>query len=166
MGTRLGREWVYAQIQREPLDATPGERAVYSDLGFMLLGALVERLSGHTLDDYCQQHIFAPLGLHATAFVILDKPSPGFASCAATERCAWRADGWCVGRSHDENAYAMGGVTGHAGVFSNLDDVDPLGRLSGGLLPRPARFPARRPAPRVLAARRTRTRFEPGAGLG
>ena len=125
LGTRLGREWVYAQIQREPLDAAPGERAVYSDLGFMLLGALVERLSGHALDDYCGQHIFAPLGLYATSFVNLDKPSPGFASCAATERCPWRGRVVC-GQVHDENAYAMGGVAGHAGVFSNLDDVDRL----------------------------------------
>ena len=125
LATRLGREWVYAQIQREPLDATPGERAVYSDLGFMLLGALVERLSGHALDDYCRQHIFAPLGLPATSFVNLEEPSPGLASCAATERCPWRGRVVC-GQVHDENAYAMGGVAGHAGVFANLDDVDRL----------------------------------------
>lgn len=129
MATRLAREWVYAQIQCEPLDAAPGERAVYSDLGFMLLGAVVERLSGRALDEYCQQYIFAPLGLHTTAFVNLDNPGRAalFLSrdFAATERCPWRGRVVC-GQVHDENAYAMGGVAGHAGLFSTLDDVDRL----------------------------------------
>ena len=129
IATRLAREWVYGQIQREPLDAAPGERAVYSDLGFMLLGALVERLSGRTLDAYCQRYIFAPLGLHSTTFANLDNSDQAALflahDCAATEWCPWRGRVVC-GQVHDENAYAMGGVAGHAGVFSTLDDVDRL----------------------------------------
>ncbi len=138
---RASREWVYAQIGREPLAAAPGQRAVYSDLGFILLGALVERLSGQALDVYCRQHIFAPLGLRATTFVNLDTPgqavrknrlvrsvgwrddSSSLHDFAATERCPWRGRVVC-GQVHDENAYAVGGVAGHAGLFSSLDDVD------------------------------------------
>lgn len=123
---RAAREWVYAQIGREPLAAAPGERAVYSDLGFMLLGALVERLSGQALDVYCQRSVFAPLGLPATTFVNLDTPGQAVShDIAATEHCAWRRRVVC-GQVHDENAYVMGGVAGHAGVFSSLDDVDRL----------------------------------------
>ncbi len=129
LGTHQAREWVYTHIQHEPLAATPGERAVYSDLGFILLGAIVERLSGMALDQYCQQHIFDPLGLHLTAFVNLEKhdQNPLFlpGHFAATERCSWRKRVVC-GEVHDDNAYAMGGVAGHAGVFSTVDDVDRL----------------------------------------
>ena len=129
LGTRHAREWVYTQIQHEPLEATPGERAVYSDLGFILLGALVERLSATTLDQYCQQHIFQPLGLHHTAFLNKDNhtqhPFARPDRIAATERCPWRKRVIC-GEVHDDNAYAMGGVAGHAGVFSTVDDVDRL----------------------------------------
>ena len=129
LGTRHAREWVYTHIQHEPLVATPGERAVYSDLGFILLGAIVERLSGTALDAYCQQHIFHPLGLHTTAFLNRERPNQHpFARpdrMAATERCPWRKRVIC-GEVHDDNAYAMGGVAGHAGVFSTVDDVDRL----------------------------------------
>jgi CubicO group peptidase (beta-lactamase class C family) len=129
LGTRHAREWVYTQIQHDPLEATPGERAVYTDLGFILLGAIVERLSATTLDAYCQQRIFQPLALHHTAFLNQESHSQGIFArpdhIAATERCPWRKRVIC-GEVHDDNAYAMGGVAGHAGVFSTVDDVDRL----------------------------------------
>src|SRR5207247_389031 len=63
VGTRSAKEFVYTQLQREKLEAPPGQRAVYSDLGFMLLGAAVEAVSGLELDRYCWGKIFHPLGL-------------------------------------------------------------------------------------------------------
>ena len=129
LGTHHAREWVYTQIQHAPLEATPGERAVYSDLGFILLGAIVERVSDLALDVYCQQHIFQALELHQTAFLDQENDKQHLFArpdhIAATERCPWR-DRVICGEVHDDNAYAMGGVAGHAGVFSTVDDVDRL----------------------------------------
>lgn len=128
LGTRQAREWVYGQIQHEPLEAAPGERAVYSDLGFMLLGAVVEALSGTDFNVFCQANIFQPLDLQTTTFINTETPQAQPLSSgrfAATERCPWRKRVvW--GEVHDDNAFAMGGVAGHAGVFSTLDEVDRL----------------------------------------
>ena len=128
LGTRQAREWAYRQIQHESLEAAPGERAVYSDLGFMLLGAVVEALSGTDLDLFCQANIFQPLGLPTTTFINIETPQAQPLSSdrfAATERCPWRRRVVC-GEVHDDNAFAMGGVAGHAGIFSTVDEVDRL----------------------------------------
>jgi len=100
------------------LDA-PGERVVYSDLGMIWLGLLVEKLAGETLDAYVHKAVFAPLGMNATRY----RPDPvRFPVIAATEYCQQTGD-WLVGLVHDEKAYAMGGVAGHAGLFSTSDDL-------------------------------------------
>lgn len=130
LGSRAAKEWVYQEIQRERLDNPPGQRAVYSDLGFMLLGELVEELTGWALDRLCAARIFKPLGLKRTTFVDLDnrvaRPfDPALVPVAATERCPWRGNVLC-GVVHDDNAYAMGGIAGHAGLFSTADDLDAL----------------------------------------
>lgn len=132
LGTRSAREYVYTQLLREKLDAPPGQKAVYSDLGFMLLGAVIEEISGMELDQYCQEKIFCPLEMSDTSFVNLEKkrrfgvksPEERF---APTERCPWRERMRCA-EVHDDNAYAMGGVAGHAGVFSTVDDLHRLVR--------------------------------------
>lgn len=132
LGTRQAREWVYSHIQQEPLEAAPGQHAVYSDLGFILLGALVETLTGTDFDVFCQDNIFQPLGLQTTTFIHTKttaetpqaQPLPA-SLFAATERCPWRKRVVC-GEVHDDNACAMGGVAGHAGVFSTVDEVDRL----------------------------------------
>ena len=116
------REFVYEQIHRERLEQPPGTRAVYSDLGFMLLGELIELVTQSPLDRFCHERIFRPLGLRATGFVDLeplrrDKLVPITDAIAPTERCPWRQKVLC-GEVHDDNAWAMGGVAGHAGLFS------------------------------------------------
>lgn len=95
-----------------PLERAPGEAVAYSDLGFILLGALVERVSGRTLDAFARDELFAPVGSHATFH-----PGP---HTAATEVI----DGEPVrGRVHDENAASADGAVGHAGLFGSLADV-------------------------------------------
>jgi len=109
------------------LEFRPGTRRVYSDVGFMILGKVVEMVAQQPLDQFCAQRIFTPLGMARTAF---NPPKDWAATCAATEHCAWRR---CVmiGAVHDENAYAVGGVAGHAGLFGTAAD---LARFCRGLL--------------------------------
>jgi CubicO group peptidase (beta-lactamase class C family) len=130
LGTRSAREYVYTRLQREKLEAPPGQQAIYSDLGFMLLGAVVEEISGLGLDQYCRDKIFRPLGLQWTSFINLElirrhKLQPMLEKFAPTEWCPWRKRILCA-EVHDDNAYAMGGVAGHAGLFSTVDDLDRL----------------------------------------
>jgi CubicO group peptidase (beta-lactamase class C family) len=147
VGSRDAKEWIFEQIHREKLEAAPGTRAVYSDLGFMLLGQLVETVSGQPLDRFCQARIFGPLGLRAMSFIDLSqigtkRVEPIADMIAPTQRCPWRKRVLC-GEVDDENAYAMGGVAGHAGLFGSARDIDLLAdHLKGiadgapGLLPK------------------------------
>jgi len=128
MASRGAKEYVYEAIQREKPDAPPGARAEYSDLGFMLLGAAIEQVSGMSLDRFCHERIFKPLGLRATSFIDLSllrtrRLEPITDMIAPTEHCPWRKKTLC-GEVHDDNAYAMGGVAGHAGLFSCAGDID------------------------------------------
>ena len=105
----------------------PGVEQQYSDVGFMLLGRMVELVAQDSLDHFCHANIFEPLGMERTAF---NPPAEWTSNCAATERSAWRGR-VIVGEVHDENAYAVGGVAGHAGLFSTATD---LARFCRGLL--------------------------------
>jgi len=126
--SRGAKEYVYEAIQREKPDAPAGARTQYSDLGFMLLGAVVEEVNGTSLDRYCFERIYKPLGLRATSYVDLSllrtrRLEPIADMIAPTERCPWRKRVLC-GEVHDDNAFAMGGVAGHAGLFSSARDID------------------------------------------
>jgi serine-type D-Ala-D-Ala carboxypeptidase len=128
--SRGAREFVYERIHRERLEQSPGTRAVYSDLGFLLLGELIELVTQSPLDRVCHERIFRPLGLRATGFIDLsrlrrDKLAPITDAIAPTERCPWRQKVLC-GEVHDDNAWAVGGVAGHAGLFSTAADVHVL----------------------------------------
>lgn len=130
VASREAKEWIFEQVHREKLEAPPGTRAVYSDLGFMLLGQIVETVSGQPLDRFCQARIFQPLGLRSTSFIDLSqirtrRIEPIADVIAPTQRCPWRKRVLC-GEVDDENAYAMGGVAGHAGLFGTARDVDAL----------------------------------------
>jgi CubicO group peptidase (beta-lactamase class C family) len=99
-----------------------GGRVLYSDLGFMLLGFLVETVAGCRLDRFLAGNLYAPLGITATAeprlcFVDLENPV-AFEYPAATEICRWRGR-LLEGVVHDDNAYWMGGIAGHAGLFGD-----------------------------------------------
>lgn len=128
IASRGAKEYVYEQIHREKLEAPPATRAIYSDLNFMLLGEVVEQISGVGLNRFCRDRIFRPLGLRATDFVDISlvrarrlEPVPEM--FAATEVCPSRKR-LLIGEVHDENAYAMGGVAGHAGLFAPVREVD------------------------------------------
>ncbi|MCJ7818483.1 MAG: beta-lactamase family protein [Syntrophales bacterium] len=104
-----------------PLEYSPDTATLYSDLGFMLLAAVVESLSGETLDQFCRETIYRPLGLNILGFIPLPQPAStvpttDHRSYAATEPglIAGRPP---AGEVHDENAWAAGGVAGHAGLF-------------------------------------------------
>jgi serine-type D-Ala-D-Ala carboxypeptidase len=127
VSSRAAKTYVYEQIYREKPLSAPGARCLYSDLGFMILGEAIEVLTGNTLDRFCQDKIFKPLGLRATGFVDLTqlrtrRLHPVEEMIAPTENCPWRKKILC-GEVHDDNAYAMGGVAGHAGLFSSARDV-------------------------------------------
>jgi len=105
----------------EPLIHPIGTKVVYSDLGFMILEWVVEHLSGKRLDGFVSEMIYGPLGLNNLFFADLNaKPPQGV--FAATEKCPWRKI-LLAGQVHDENAYIVGGVQGHAGLFGTAADV-------------------------------------------
>jgi len=118
---------VIDRVLRSGLVHQPGHASVYGDLDFIVLGAVVEALAKQPLDEFCADRIFRPLGMDDTFFVRLGDGEPGLPDAlrrrvAATENCAWR-DRVVWGEVHDPNAHVMGGVAGHAGLFSTADDV-------------------------------------------
>jgi CubicO group peptidase (beta-lactamase class C family) len=152
-----GEAMLKEAVAGEPLEAAPGARATYSDLGFLALGWIVEAAGGDRLSRLASRRIFGPLGLRSTGFVDgLDAPSAlRFArgrSFVPTERCAHRQE---VNQGHvnDDNAWSAGGGTGHAGLFSTPEEVAAIGQawleaLRGGrgVVPREAVAFARRDA--------------------
>jgi CubicO group peptidase (beta-lactamase class C family) len=98
---------------------------VYSDLGAILAGMVIERVSGDSLDDYLRRHVFAPLGMLETGY----RPPPEWmARVAPTEHDPWRAR-HVRGEVHDENAFVLGGVSAHAGLFSSAHDLSRFARM-------------------------------------
>ncbi len=140
------REEIFARKYAQPLKSRPGSEFVYSDVGYEVLGEIVRRVSGMGLDRFSEQRIFRPLGMKDTAFRPLDPVSspsdpsrPRAAADAGASRIAptERREGrWMRGEVHDPRAYAVGGVAGHAGLFSTADDLAKFCRmiLSGGSL--------------------------------
>ena len=127
--TARGREAYLEQIVATPLEADPGERFVYSDLGIILLGLAIERITGEPLDVLARDRIFAPLGMQDTRF------NPLAGNAAITERIAVTEIDTVFrmrhvrGQVHDENAFALGGVAAHAGLFSSARDLAPFAQL-------------------------------------
>jgi CubicO group peptidase (beta-lactamase class C family) len=125
IGTPAAKEWILESICRSALVHEPGSAAVYGDLDFIVLGALVEAASGRPLEAFCRERVFEPLGMRETRFLPAAAgplPEAERRRFAATENCPWR--GRIVwGEVHDPNAAAMGGVAGHAGLFAPADDV-------------------------------------------
>lgn len=129
IGTPAAREMILDRTLRSGLVHTAGDAAVYGDLDFIALGAVVEAAAHQPLDQFCTERIFEPLGLENTFFIPAvegrdGSPLPDALKrrVAATEECAWR-ERIIWGEVHDPNASAMGGVAGHAGLFSTVDDV-------------------------------------------
>ncbi len=131
-GTAAGRAALRARCAAEPLEAPPGARIEYSDLGYVLLEWLLERALGTPFEAAFSSLVAAPLQLEEAFF--LDLKAAGEAarlragrSFAATERCAWRGR-VLAGEVHDENAWAAGGVAGHAGLFGTAAAVARIAR--------------------------------------
>ena len=127
IGTPAAKELVIDRICRSGLVHAPGEAAVYGDLDFIILGALVEAVTHESLEAYCDRCIFQPLGLSHTGFVGFPEgggplPEAQRRHFAATENCPWRGR-ILWGEVHDPNASVMAGVAGHAGLFAPIDDV-------------------------------------------
>ena len=115
----------------EPPECAPGEKTMYSDLGFIVLGWAIAQAAGARLDAWFAERIAAPLGLADRLGFRPARASAApedAANFAATERCPWRGR-VLAGEVHDDNAWAMGGVAGHAGLYGDADAVDRLARV-------------------------------------
>ena len=134
---RGGRATALRHIYGLPIRSRPGRKLIYSDLGYIVLGELVEQLSGVTLEDFARDKILSPLKMQASGYRPLHGAGQVTAQLvrrtAPTER---RAQQWLRGRVHDPRAALLGGVAGHAGLFGNADDLARFAMmmLSGGQL--------------------------------
>ncbi len=108
----------------------PGTRFAYSDVGFIVLGEVVKAVDGRSLDRFAKEEIFDPLGMIDTGY---NPPATSRPRTAPTEK---RGGEWMLGTVHDPRAFALGGVAGHAGLFSTADDLARFCRmiLHGGSL--------------------------------
>ncbi len=95
----------------------PGTAFDYSDVGYIVLGELVKRVSGRSLDQFAGEELFKPLGMNDTGYLLSDTQK---ARCAPTEQ---RNGHWMMGEVHDPRAFALGGVAGHAGLFGTADNL-------------------------------------------
>ncbi len=127
--TLKGKKAIVAAAIEAELTCEPGERTVYSDLGLIVLMACVEKVSGMRFARLVKSEVFDPLGMKTARFAATGRPI----DAVPTERDTWRGD-VVRGQVHDENAFAMGGVSGHAGLFAAAEDVARIGHafLDGG----------------------------------
>ena len=106
-----------------PLTVEPGSRFIYSDVGFIVLAEMVHRVSGSNVHEFSRQHVFGPLGLAETGYL----PDESLRQrAAATEQ---RDGRWMCGEVHDPRAYRLGGIAGHAGLFSTAEDLAVYGQM-------------------------------------
>jgi beta-N-acetylhexosaminidase len=149
-----GPEAVLARVMVEPLVREPGTQIEYSDLGFILLGEIIGRLTGESLDEFARKNIFAPLGMSSSMF---NPPQSLRARIAPTQNDTAYRKRLLQGEVDDENAWAMGGVAGHAGLFSTAGDIAIFAQmlLNGGIY-----------AHRRLLARATIERFTKRHDMG
>src|SRR5438309_5263487 len=141
-----GYDEAIKRLYREPLRSQPGTRFVYSDINYVALGEVVHRVSGLMLDEFARRNIFGPLGMRDTGF----RPDPKLRPrIAPTEKrrgqmnylgdsgadAGSAGEQWLRGEVHDPTSFRMGGVAGHAGLFSTADDLAIFGQtlLNGGI---------------------------------
>ncbi len=118
--TSKSKQETLTRIFAEPLDYEPGTKEGYSDLGIILTAEIIERLTGRPLDDLAKTYIFSPLGMKATTYRPAKNLWPWIAPTEFDRNLRNRL---VQGEVHDENAFTMGGVSGHAGVFSTAPDL-------------------------------------------
>jgi beta-N-acetylhexosaminidase len=127
-----GYDAVLAKVFGEPLVHEPGTQVEYSDLGFILLGEIIQRLTGETLEQFAKAHMFTPLGMKDSLY---NPPVSLRPRIAPTEYDTDFRKRLLRGEVHDENAWAMGGISGNAGLFSTAGDVAAFAQmmLNGGI---------------------------------
>jgi len=152
------REELLAAAFATPLTADPGTRAEYSDIGFIILAAALERIADESLDRFCQREVFGPLGMARTSF---NPPSAWRASIPPTADDRSFRNRIIQGEVQDENASVLGGVAGHAGLFATAQDIATYAHtlLEGA-------SPVIRPETRALFTRRETTPLGTSRALG
>jgi len=128
-----GKQTAYGMAFADAPEDPPGSKFTYSDVNFIVLGALVERVTGETLEEYAERHIFVPLKMTRTRFAPpTDLGSGWIEKIAPTQYDEHEHMLWGV--VHDPTARRMGGVAGHAGLFSTGDDLAKFAQalLNGG----------------------------------
>ena len=118
-----GPDRAWQNIYDLSLSTPPGTQFKYTDVGFLVLGKVIEEVTGKRLNEYTQQNIYTPLRLTSTGF---NPPKAIANKAAATEK---RDGQWMVGEVHDPRAYLLEGVAGHAGLFSSAEDLSVLCRM-------------------------------------
>ena len=133
--TAHNKDELLQQALRVPLTAAPGTRAEYSDIGFILLGEVIQRIAGEPLDKFCEREIFQPLELVTMMFNPPRHPYRAWATPSEDDQTFRHRI--VRGEVNDENASVMGGVAGHAGCFSTVLDVSVFAQcmLQGGSPP-------------------------------
>ena len=121
----MERDTIVAKVLAAPLDTVPGARMVYSDFGLILAGLIVERVTGEPVERFLEQRVFGPLGMHETMY---RPPAELLGRIAPTEFDPWRGV-HVRGQVHDENTVALGGISGHAGLFSTGRDLARFARM-------------------------------------
>lgn len=127
---RLTKQQVYEEIWKEELVYEPETQVVYSDLGFIMLMAVIEKVTGQKIEAYAEQHLFAPMGMRDTKYL----PDYDNSRYAPTEYLE-HIGGHKYGIVHDDNTEFMGGISAHAGLFSTMDDFSIFTKMleNGGL---------------------------------
>ncbi|HEU5118251.1 MAG TPA: serine hydrolase, partial [Isosphaeraceae bacterium] len=118
-----GPEAAWKNLANLDLSGTPGEKFLYSDVNFEILGRIVEQISGQTLKEFAQKNIFNPLGMTSTRFGRAPEDDPSSWPLDRTAPTAFEDGQWLTGLVHDPRARLLGGYAGHAGLFSTADDL-------------------------------------------
>lgn len=119
-GRGLEESGVLAEIYNSKLEFETGTKMVYSDLGIITLGKIIEKISGLSLEEFCKKEFFLPLQMNRTFFNPDDSVKQ---YCAPTEDDNYWRNKLICGEVHDETAAMLGGISGHAGLFSTVSDL-------------------------------------------
>jgi len=122
IGTEEGREEIIRRASHEKLTRPTGSQAEYSDVGFIVLTAIIEIVFKKRIDQLASEYILDPLPMSESFYRPIQKKKKSKFNFAPTENCVWRKK-VIQGFVDDQNAYAMGGVSGHAGLFSTAQDI-------------------------------------------
>jgi CubicO group peptidase (beta-lactamase class C family) len=121
--TCKNKEAVLKEIYSSELEYPPGGKTVYSDLGIITLGKIIEKVTGKSLDEFCKDEIFIPLKMNSTFF---NPPDSLKQYCSPTEADNYWRNKILQGEVHDETSAMLNGVAGHAGLFSTATDIAKL----------------------------------------